>query len=78
MRSRHVLTAVGEAELLRPWYLCPQCHHGQFPADASLDIEKTGLSPGVLTTSEDGHFYLSGDKETLSLRFRANAGAGWL
>jgi hypothetical protein len=38
---------VGKVEFLRPWYLCPQCHHGQFPADAALDIEKTELSPGV-------------------------------
>ena len=47
MRSRRVLTAVGEAEFLRPWYLCPQCHHGQCPADAALDIAKADLSPGV-------------------------------
>jgi hypothetical protein len=47
MRSRRVLTAVGHVELLRPWYLCPQCHNGQFPADAALDVEKTELSPGV-------------------------------
>jgi Uncharacterised protein family (UPF0236) len=47
MRSRRVLTAEGEAEFLRPWYLCPQCHHGQCPADAALDIEKADLSPGV-------------------------------
>ena len=47
MRSRRVLTAVGEVEFLRPWYLCRQCHTGQFPADAALDIEKTDLSPGV-------------------------------
>ena len=47
MRSRHVLSAVGEIELTRPWYLCPQCHNGQFPADTALDIEKTDLSPGV-------------------------------
>lgn len=47
MRSRHVLTAVGKVEFLRPWYLCPQCHNGQFPADTLLDIEKTELSPGV-------------------------------
>jgi hypothetical protein len=47
MRSRPVLTAVGEAQLLRPWYLCQQCHNGQFPADVALDIEKTDLSPGV-------------------------------
>jgi hypothetical protein len=47
MRTRQVLTAVGEIEFLRPWYLCPQCHQGQCPADAALDIAKTGLSPGV-------------------------------
>jgi hypothetical protein len=47
MRSRHVLTALGQVELLRPWYLCLQCHSGQFPADVALDIEKTDLSPGV-------------------------------
>jgi hypothetical protein len=47
MRSRHVLTVVGEIGFLRPWYLCSQCHNGQFPADAALDIEKLELSPGV-------------------------------
>jgi hypothetical protein len=47
MRARQVLTAVGEIEFLRPWYLCPQCHHGQCPGDAALDIEKVDLSPGV-------------------------------
>jgi hypothetical protein len=47
MRSRRVLTAVGEAKFMRPWYLCPHCHNGQFPADAALDIERTELSPGV-------------------------------
>ena len=47
MRSRRVLTAVGSVELLRPWYLCPQCHNGQFPADADLDVQNTELSPAV-------------------------------
>ncbi len=47
MRSRHVLTVVGKIGFLRPWYLCSQCHNGQFPADAALDIEKLELSPGV-------------------------------
>ena len=47
MRSKNVLTAVGEIEFLRAWYLCPQCGNGQCPADAALDIEKAGLSPGV-------------------------------
>ena len=47
MRARRVLTAVGEVELLRAWYLCTHCHNGQCPADAALDIEKTDFSPGV-------------------------------
>ena len=47
MRARRVLTAVGEIELLRAWYLCPHCHNGQCPADAALDVEKTDCSPGV-------------------------------
>jgi hypothetical protein len=42
-----VLTAVGAAECLRPYYLCECCHHGQFPVDTELDIENTELSPGV-------------------------------
>jgi hypothetical protein len=47
LRVRHVMTVVGSVEFLRPWYLCPHCHNGQFPADAALDVEKTDLSPGV-------------------------------
>lgn len=47
MRTRPVLTAVGQVKFLRPWYLCSQCHNGQCPADTALDIEKTDLSPGV-------------------------------
>lgn len=47
MRRKPVLTAVGQVTLSRPYYLCPQCSNGQFPADASLDIQKTDFSPGV-------------------------------
>jgi hypothetical protein len=47
LRSKPVLTAVGQVEVLRPYYLCPNCHAGQFPADVELDIENTELSPGV-------------------------------
>jgi hypothetical protein len=42
-----VLTAVGQAEVARPYYLCRHCHAGQFPADVELDIENTEFSPGV-------------------------------
>jgi hypothetical protein len=31
----------------RPYYLCPQCHQGQFPADQELDLVDTEFSPGV-------------------------------
>ena len=47
LRSKPVLTAVGPAEVMRPYYLCPHCHAGQFPADLELDIEHTQFSPGV-------------------------------
>ena len=47
LRSKSVLTALGAAEVLRPYYLCPHCHQGQFPADVELDIEDTEFSPGV-------------------------------
>ena len=46
-RSKPVLTAVGQVEVSRPYYWCQDCHHGQFPADVELDIEKTEFSPGV-------------------------------
>jgi hypothetical protein len=47
LRAKSLLTAVGEAQCLRPYYLCEHCHHGQFPVDAELDIEDSELSPGV-------------------------------
>ncbi len=47
LRSKTVLTAVGMVEVSRPYYLCPHCHEGQFPADRELDIVHTGFSPGV-------------------------------
>jgi hypothetical protein len=47
LRSKAVLTVVGDAEGLRPYYLCDRCHRGQFPIDGELDIENTELSPGV-------------------------------
>lgn len=47
LRSRRILTALGEVELKRPWYLCPNCHNGQFPVDRQLDIENLDCSPGV-------------------------------
>jgi hypothetical protein len=47
LRSKSLLTAVGQVEVWRPYYLCPHCHGGQFPADVELDIENTEFSPGV-------------------------------
>ncbi|HEY7335308.1 MAG TPA: ISKra4 family transposase [Bryobacteraceae bacterium] len=35
------------AEISRPYYRCPHCQAGQFPADEQLDIVDTGFSPGV-------------------------------
>jgi hypothetical protein len=47
LRSKTVVTAVGAVEVSRPYYLCPQCHEGQFPADQELDLVNTEFSPGV-------------------------------
>jgi hypothetical protein len=47
LRSKPVLTAVGEVTVSRPYYLCSHCHNGQFPADIELDIKGTESSPGV-------------------------------
>jgi hypothetical protein len=47
LRSKPVLTAVGPVEVSRPYYLCPHCHNGRFPADVELDIENMEFSPGV-------------------------------
>ena len=47
LRSKPVLTVVGRVEVSRPYYVCPDCHTGQFPADVELDIENTEFSPGV-------------------------------
>jgi hypothetical protein len=47
LRRKAILTAVGQVEVSRPYYLCSHCHHGQFPADQELDIVETEFSPGV-------------------------------
>jgi hypothetical protein len=47
LRSKPVLSAVGEVRVSRPYYLCAHCHTGQFPVDVELDIENTGISPAV-------------------------------
>lgn len=47
LRSKPILTAVGRATVLRPYYLCQHCHQGQFPVDVDLDIADTELSPAV-------------------------------
>src|ERR1017187_5588400 len=49
LRSKTILTVVGEVLWRRPYYLCAHCGEGQFPADMELDVEKTSQSPGVRT-----------------------------
>lgn len=47
LRPKMVVTVLGAVEVSRPYYLCPHCHKGQFPADEELDIVDTEFSPGV-------------------------------
>ena len=60
LRSKPILTAVGEVRVSRPYYLCSNCHKGQFPADVELDVNNTELSPGVrrmlATVGQDAPF----------------------
>ena len=45
--ARSAFSPLGAVEMTRPYYLCSDCHAGQFPADGELDIENTEFSPGV-------------------------------
>ena len=60
LRSKTLLTAVGKVSVSRPYYLCPHCHSGQFPADGELDVENTEASPGLrrmlATVGQDAPF----------------------
>jgi hypothetical protein len=47
LRPETVLTVVGTVEVFRPYYLCPSCQQGQFPADQELAITHSEFSPGV-------------------------------
>jgi len=47
MRRKPILTALGPSHMLRAYYWCAHCRHGQFPADIARDIQGTEFSPGV-------------------------------
>jgi hypothetical protein len=60
LRSKTILTVMGNVCVCRPWFLCPHCHQGQFPVDSELDIVDTEFSPGVrrmqALVGQDGSF----------------------
>jgi hypothetical protein len=47
LRSRQLLTAVGEVNFQRAYYVCPDCHSGHCPRDRELEVEAVQCSPGV-------------------------------
>jgi hypothetical protein len=47
LRSKSLLTVVGEVEIRRPYYWCATCGEGQFPVDEELDVQQSKTSPGV-------------------------------
>ena len=47
LRPKQIVTLVGQARVMRPYYLCRGCHQGQIPIDKELDVEGTVFSPGV-------------------------------
>jgi hypothetical protein len=47
MRTAQVTTLVGPIAIPRAYYLCPTCHQGQTPTDATLQIMAGGRSAGL-------------------------------
>lgn len=47
LRTKQVLTALGPIQIERPYYLCLNCHCGQYPVDRELDVQHTTSSPAV-------------------------------
>lgn len=47
VRSKQLITVLGEIEIGRAYYFCQQCRQGVIPKDRELDIVSTSLSPGV-------------------------------
>lgn len=47
MRPKRLITALGPITIERPYYICPECPHGQSPRDVELNVEGTEYSPGV-------------------------------
>jgi hypothetical protein len=46
-REGGVQTIVGEVRVKRAYYLCPDCHQGQYPLDEELEFCAGGLSAGL-------------------------------
>ena len=47
LRSKRVVTLLGEVAFSRSLFICPVCGDSRTLADQALDIERTGFSPGV-------------------------------
>ncbi len=47
LRSKKVVTAVGEIAFARSLYICPRCGKARFPGDEALGIDGSHYSPGA-------------------------------
>lgn len=47
VRSKQLMTVLGQIQIRRAYYYCEQCGQGVIPKDRELDIVSTSLSPGV-------------------------------
>ena len=47
LRSKTVLTVLGQVRLTRPYYVCAHCSNGQCPVDHELGVAGLESSPGV-------------------------------
>jgi hypothetical protein len=47
IRPKRLMTILGEVNLSRSWFVCPECGEGHAVLDKALDIAGTGFSPGL-------------------------------
>jgi len=50
-REGVIITLFDRVSFRRAYYLCPHCHHGQYPLDQRLGYQTGCLTPGLMSTA---------------------------
>lgn len=49
-RKRHFVTEVGDVQVMREYFYCPDCHHGVCPVDERWEVTQSVYSPTMRQT----------------------------